>query len=390
MKHITSILCFIVLTFFIFFTACDIGQQPTAPEPQSGMQNSDLQSFENHIKWSPALRVMTRNIYIGADVEPILSAENPEDIPILVADTYQKLLATNFPERAVSLAREVALTRPHVIGLQEVTLLRIQSPGDAIVGGQQPAEDILMSYLDEFMATLKAFGLSYKVAAKIQNFDVELPMLTSIDPMTFDDIRVTDFDVVLIKKHIPVTDVVEKNYTINLFIPDLNIELPCGYCAISADIGSNRYRFVSTHLEAIVPEVRVAQAQELISVLQNETLPVVLLGDFNSPASGGEAYELITSAGYTDLWTLKISPFNPDGYTFGHDSDLRNNFANFTKRIDYIFARNPNSPPTQALAIVVGDEYFNRTESGMWASDHGGVVACFKLSPMNKPILAHM
>jgi len=326
MKPKFFISCFTLLLLLILFTGCETYQQTTAPESQNHLPSSDLQSFNTLAKGGcgSALRVMTRNIYIGVDVEAVFSAENPEDIPLLVAQTYQQLLSTNFSERAVALANEVAFTRPHLIGLQEVTLLRLQSPGDAIYGGTESAENVLISYLDVFMAALEAYGLKYKVAAKMQNVDVELPMLIGINPLMFDDIRVTDFDVILVRDYVNISDVVEKNYTVNLIIPNLNLELPCGYCAIDATIGDRTYRFVNTHLEAISPEIRLAQAQELLLDLQDETLPIVLLGDFNSPAPTGDTYNLILSTDYTDLWTLNFLPFNPDGNTFGHDPDLGN------------------------------------------------------------------
>jgi len=396
MKYKSFIPLVVLLLAFVLFTACETVQQPTALENNSEVDNlqPDLKSFDsstlNFGRGQSILRVMTRNIYIGADVAIVLSAQSPEEIPILVAQAYQQLLGTNFSERAVALANEVFLTRPDMIGLQEVTLLRYQSPGDAVYGGTEPAEDVLMDYLDIFMATLNAYGLHYKVAAKVQNMDIELPMLTSVDPLLFDDMRVTDFDVMLVREYVNVTEVVEKNYTVNLFIPEMNLELPCGYCAVNASIGHRTYRFVSTHLEAIVPEVRVAQAQELLVDLEDETLPIVMLGDFNTEAFTGQAYNLIQSYGYTDVWTLNILPFNPEGYTFGHDPDLLNEVANFTQRIDFVFVKSETAVPEHALAIVVGDEPFNRTESGLWPSDHGGIVASFAFPRKHRPLFAHM
>lgn len=396
MKYKSFIPLVVLWLIFLLFTACETIQQPTAPENNCEGNNlqPDLKSFDNSTLefggGRSILRVMTRNIYIGADVAMILSAETPEDIPVLVAQAYQQLLATNFPERAVSLANEVFLTRPDVIGLQEVTLIRYQSPGDAVYGGTEPAEDVLMNYLDIFMATLDAYGLHYKVAAKVQNMDIELPMLAGMDPLRFDDIRVTDFDVMLVREYVDVSEVVEENYTVNLFIPEINMELPCGYCTINASIGRRTYRFVSTHLEALVPEVRVAQAQELLTYLEDETLPIVMLGDFNTPAFTGQAYNLIQSYGYTDVWTLNIFPFNPDGYTFGHDADLLNEVANFTQRIDFVFVKSETAVPQHALAIIVGDEQFNRTESGLWPSDHGGIVASFAFPRQHKHMFAQM
>src|SRR5260370_28330496 len=73
--------------------------------------------------------VMTENVYYGFDTDPLLGAQNPGDIPVLVAQAFQQLLSTDFQERAQAIAGEIARKRPHLIGLQEVALIRIQSPG---------------------------------------------------------------------------------------------------------------------------------------------------------------------------------------------------------------------------------------------------------------------
>src|SRR5437870_8873041 len=77
------------------------------------------------------ITVLTRNIYLGADLGPVLTAP-PAQIPLVVAQTFAKIQATNFPGRAGRLAQEIAATAPHLVGLQEVTLYRRQSPGDAV------------------------------------------------------------------------------------------------------------------------------------------------------------------------------------------------------------------------------------------------------------------
>jgi len=367
-----------ILFLLFLFTGCETDAPTSTPQHQVDAQ-SDLQNFQALAKGGPALRVMTRNIYIGADVDKVLSAENPEDIPLLTAQAFQQLIATNFPGRAISLANEIALTKPDLIGLQEVTLLRLQSPGDAVVGGTQPAVDTLINYLDVLVATLQAYGLDYKVAALVENADVELPMVTGVDPLTFDDIRVTDFDVILARDHVEVSDVTAKNFAINLVIPDLNTEILRGYCAVDATVGPHTYRFVNTHLEAFAAEIRLAQISELLTDLSSETLPIVMLGDFNSPAPQGPTYNAILSAGYTDLWTQNRLQDDPTGHTFGHDAGLRNPVANFTERIDHIYVKSELPLTEPVIAIVVGDEPFNRTASGLWPSDHGGVVARFAL-----------
>ncbi len=382
---------FLILIIPWFLFSCT-ENEPLAPETvQAKPYNSDLEAFNNLAKGNNnnGLRVMTRNIYVGSDVDIVLGADDPAQVPILVAQVFQGLIATNFPERAVSLAKEIALTKPHLIGLQEVSLLRIQSPGDAVIGGTVPAVDTLMNYLEIFMKTLDSFGLKYKIAGKIQNFDVEMPMLTGNNPLTFDDVRLTDFDIVLVLDEVQVSNVSERNYQVNLPIPDLGIEITRGYIALDARVGRKTYRFANTHLESFYLPVRNAQAQELTAALDNSPYPIVLLGDFNSPAPLGETYQYVLSQGYVDTWTQNALDDSPDGFTFGHDPDLLNPEAHFSERIDHIYVKNNSSPkinfPDLVISVVVGDEQFNRTPSGLWPSDHGGVVARLRIASEQAP-----
>lgn len=339
------------------------------------------------------ITAMTRNIYVGGDVDIVMAATDPNQIPVLVAQVFQQVQATKFPERAVSLAREIAWTQPHVIGLQEVSLIRYQSPGDAVVGGTIPAVDTLYNYLGILLRALRSQGVDYRVAGMIQDTDIELPMLVSQNPLKFDDVRLTDFDVILVRHDVRTGNVVARNYQARLVLPNSGIAVLRGFVAANVTVGRQVYRVVNTHLEpasnpAVLP-VQLAQARELIGFLRGETLPIIVTGDFNSAAPDGETYQLMVSQGYTDIWTENLLRLDPNGYTYGHDADLLNPVANFYERIDYIFVRHESrffrkAKVGPAVAIVVGDEASNRTPSGLWPSDHGGVVARFRLAPLSQ------
>lgn len=341
----------------------------------------ELLKLESPTGYFSAVTVMTRNIYVGTDVDKILEAQNPNDIPALVTQAFQMLLSTNIYERAKCLAREIAITRPHLIGLQEVTTIRIQSPGDFLIGNPNMAEDVLYDFLEILIDALKSRGLNYKVAGKVQNADIELPMIANINPLQFDDVRLTDFDVILARHDVRTSNVNAKNYNVALVIDSMGITIPRGYVTVDAKIKNKTYRFANTHLEPVtIPDllpIQLAQAQELIDMLDNETLPVILVGDFNSIAPIGETYQLLLASGYTDIWKINLLPFNPDGFTYGHDLTLLNPTPNFHKRIDYIFIKKNSGlfDIGSVFALIVGKNRFNRTPSGLWPSDHGGVVA---------------
>ena len=73
------------------------------------------------------VKVMTRNLYLGADIFRVVeAAQNPDpnlgplSVPIAVAEVFQTMLNTDFWERAEAIADEIAKAKPDVIGLQEV------------------------------------------------------------------------------------------------------------------------------------------------------------------------------------------------------------------------------------------------------------------------------
>jgi hypothetical protein len=143
------------------------------------------------------------------------------------------------------------------------------------------------------------------------------------------------------------------------------------------------FRFVTTHLEPestnpLVNAVQAAQANELLTGPANTPLPVILVGDFNSRADGtGTAtYSILVGAGFKDAW----SATHPRelGNTWGHAADLRNTTVNLTQRLDLVLFRGD----VRALdADVLGEELRDRTRSGLWPSDHAGVVATLGLRP---------
>ncbi len=324
------------------------------------------------------IRVMTQNVYYGFDVGPLLASENPEEIPGLAAQAFQELLSTRFEERADAIADQIEREQPHLIGLQEVALIRIQSPGDAVLGGTDSAETILFDHLEILMAALAARGLDYRVAGKVENVDVELPMIVDPDTYAFDDVRLTDFDVVLARGDVATSNVTAANFQAKLVVPSLGLEVKRGYVSLDAELaGGWSCRFATTHFEDTpFPDVQLAQALELDAALSAQAKPVILVGDLNSPAPAGETIAFLASRGYVDAWARRLGGDLGEGLTWGHASDLRNEGVQFSLRIDLILARDVHPRvPVSFSARVWGDEPHERTAGGLWPSDHAGVIA---------------
>ena len=371
-----------LIAMLVIFVACE---KETLVEPVlvqnkvAELPGSELEGFS---VWAPAkgsIRVMTRNIYVGTDLDTIYKVQNPQLIPVVAAWAFQMMLSTDFGERAQALADEIARGKPHLIGLQEVSLFRIQSPGDAAFGGTVPAQTVFLDFLDVLMNALQQRGLNYQVAGRIENFDVEVPMVVSPTP-TFDDVRLTDYDVVLASSDVGVSNVYAQNYQAALPIPGFGIDLLRGFVALDAEVGRKTYRFVNTHLESETEQARYAQAQELLDYLDTETKPIILVGDLNTRAPQGTVYQYILGEGYEDTWIHNRIPFYKDGYTAIHDPDLRNTTVKLDHRIDLILVKSHIIPVIKqkigpVWAFVVGDELEDRTPSGLWPSDHAGVIA---------------
>ena len=316
------------------------------------------------------LTLMTYNVYVGANMTALLGITNLVEVPAAVADVYAAAMASDFPGRAARIASTIKANHPHIIGLQEISLLRLQSPGDRLTGGE-PAEEVVLDFLQILMDALQAEGLNYQVAAKVQNFDVEMPMSADGSFTNYEDIRLTDFDVILTRADVTVSRPTTMNYVSTFSVEALFLEAPRGYVAIDATVSGRTYRVINTHLESFLKEIRVAQAQELIDALHNETLPVILLGDFNTPAPDSTAYQMLLSAGYVDTWQMDA---DRTGNTCCQDKALQNEATEHYERIDQIFVRNLELPPS-VMTYTVGDKPSERLASGLWPSDHAGVVA---------------
>jgi len=169
----------------------------------------------------------------------------------------------------------------------------------------------------------------------------------------------------------------------------LSFEFTRGFGALDVQVGRRTHRVVNTHLEvgdaddpgSPLNAVQIAQALELVAAISDTSLPLSVLGDFNSspsPLDPRPAYGIMAGSGYLDLWTARQGPPDP-GYTCCQDEDLRNPVSALDERIDLVFARLPTD--TTLLPIrseVVGDRAREKTASGLWSSDHAGVVTTLK------------
>lgn len=344
------------------------------------------------------LKILTQNLYIGADMLRIVEAQQPEEIPLLVAQSFSIIDNSDFKSRARTFAQQVKEKNPDVIGLQEVSLIRVQEQSDYFIGNPQLAVDVRHDYLSDVMSALAALGLRYKVAGVVTNIDQELPAYGTLNgsniPSLY-DIRLTDRDVVLVREHIDVSEVSPYNFTFNLVYPSVagDIEYVRGAIGITARVRGEDYRIFNTHLEVRfndqVAVVQAAQMRELLTLLATENRATIVIGDLNSdPRYTPDVvygiptpFQQLTLAGYSDVW-LKAG--NGIGLTCCRNETLDNFDLSLTERIDYVFVRSALVNPSfadqgKAKVEILSD----MTDAGIWYSDHEGLYAKLKIPLAN-------
>ena len=140
---------------------------------------------------------MTQNLYVGPPLNDAFAASSWEELVAAGSQAWANLLASDFPTRAGALADEIAEARPDVVGLQEVTLWRDQTPSDVMTQPTPNATDVAFDFLAILQGELSARGVPYTPVATSTNVDVEFPRL---DPEAgLVDVRLTDRDVLMVR-----------------------------------------------------------------------------------------------------------------------------------------------------------------------------------------------
>ncbi len=356
--------------------------------------------------------VMTRNLYLGADINrPVnaalaaqLSGATPQGVVVALANATHLTRAivdqTDFTVRAQLLADEIVATEPDLIGLQEVAWWRhgpLQLDQVGVPNATETDSDFLQLLLD----ALAARGASYDAVSVAFRADVEAPSFTGGGSLDARDVRLTMRDVVLMRVDdgLRVLDEGQDIYDVNLEVPLLqqNISFDRGYQWVDVRAGAKRFRFVNTHLEAFSSNIAFAQAAQVLEEATAEDRTTIFVCDCNSDPLNSRvksgppvfdtlphkaAYELITGQGnypgesdYTDQW-LEWAPAE-EGWTSGLSETVDDATGeDFDHRIDMVFARTADG---EALTVdrgaVTGTSVASKDPAtGLWPSDHGGVV----------------
>ena len=118
---------------------------------------------------------------------------------------------------------------------------------------------------------------------------------------------------------------------------------------------------MNTHTEAYDEQVRNAQRDELLAAIGDPGRSVVLVGDFNATPD---------RVGMPSAVRRRLGRPREAGHTCGQAADLRNAVSALHERIDYVWVRDAEVVDCRLIGAEPAED---RTESGLWPSDHAGV-----------------
>ncbi len=376
----------VVLALLGALTFASLNVQPADAAPKASKAKKKK-------KKPNTVKVMTRNVYLGADLGPAINASSTDDFINKNGQILRDVDTNNFKARAKSLAAELKQVSPDLVGLQEVALWRTGPINlAAATGGEKTATTVHIDYLKELMAQVNKGKKRYRIVKVQQEFDFEAPAdyngvegdgnIPGINSNGELDGRLTMRDAILAKvgSSVKTKNVKSGNYE-TIYTPVISgipVKVDRGW--LSADVKVRKgkwFRFVNTHFEAFgAPEIREAQAKELLASrgpLRSGKLPAVLVGDLNSDdntvsAEDALAYNALKKGGMVDRGTKKM--------TFGVDSGIitADAPAKFNQTIDHVMTSRPKS-----VKLIKSGVTGTKPVNGYWNSDHLGVWANLKM-----------
>lgn len=327
--------------------------------------------------------VMTRNLYLGADLTAVidaLSSPNPQDLVTQATLTWQAVQASEPAERMAAVADEIRTQAPAVVGLQEVTVWSTY-PFNPAQGSVAGGPTVVYDFLDLLLAELNQPGgpSYYEVTgATSDNFtSPPIPVLANPgDPYPTLAVQLADRDVILARGDVSATNAQHGNFTTILQPPLAPLPIARGWGSADIETAGSTFRFVNTHTEAWGPEaLRQAQVLELFAAQAaidgvSGNLPDVYVGDYNTSAPDGGAYTLLA----TQLHDAVRGNSARGQATCCQDPTLTNHGTELDTRIDLVLT----SDGIQATRVVrTGTSPLDLPGDGdtRWASDHAGVAA---------------
>jgi len=350
---------------------------------------------------TPKAKVMTRNLYLGADLSPGINAQNFNELKDAAGQILHQVDQNKFQVRAKGLASEILSKRPDLVGLQEVALWRTGPCKVIVPPNPFEAKHVRYDFLKLLLDQLNAHGRHYRAVVVQPEFDFETEANTdgSADHSCDMNARLTMRDVILARRHagVKTTNAHGGHYDtlLQVKVSGVPIDVTRGWTSVDAKVRQGpRFRFVNTHLEAFDNQpsnqtnqgtqvgngkVRKAQAQELIAPGGPAAAkkPVILVGDLNSDVKT----QLKPGDGAADWWLLshgfkERSTHEPlscclqaDVLRARGDGDV----SQFDHKVDHVMTNDPRHV-RRGRTAVTGRKPYN----GFWDSDHAGLFSVLR------------
>ncbi|HEX5817381.1 MAG TPA: endonuclease/exonuclease/phosphatase family protein [Gemmatimonadales bacterium] len=333
------------------------------------------------------IRVYQQNVYPGFNIDNLVigliqtsGSGNPAYFVDSLAVAMATLDATDWRERAARMAQEIEAQNPDVVSLQE--MVTIQRQGLQILG--LPFADSRTDFLAIFTEELAKRGLPYKLVDSLPLTYAPIPISELFAlPLPPGTIFATyyDRDALFVRKNVAVANVVADTFAVGL---NEVVYQSRGFIAADLTLRGKTWRYIGTHPEPSWPAgSNPTQISELLDAANGTGLPVIIAGDLNLlPTSTW--YAQLTGAGFIDLLQQQYGS-TAAGYTCCQDDPaLRNTSPTLVKRIDYVMARPAAGYGLGPFDIeVFGDEPTDRSATGMWPSDHAGLLAKLVLQKLH-------
>jgi hypothetical protein len=352
---------------------------------------------------APKVKVMSRNLYLGADLTPATEATSIPELVDAAGQILNQVDENKFQIRAKGLATEILNKQPDLVGLQEAALWRDAPCDSPIIPPSATNVRKGGDFLALLVNQLNRNGNNYRVAMTEPEFDFQIWANTDGDRSTGSpfgcDIegRLTMRDAILARRGVDTKNPKGGHFKTLLQVTPggAKVDVTRGWTSVNAKVGSSpRFRFVNTHLEAFDNQtsnhtnqgtdvgngkVRKAQAQELIApggpVTGNK--PVILVGDLNSDVKTA----IKPGDGAADWWLLnhglaERSTRNPlgcclnaDVLKVGDGGDV----SQFDHKVDHVMTNDPGTV-RRGRTAVTGRQPHN----GFWDSDHAGLFSTLR------------
>jgi endonuclease/exonuclease/phosphatase family metal-dependent hydrolase len=305
------------------------------------------------------VRVATYNVYLGADLSLLLGQRTVEELDRNRYEVQRQLMTTAFPMRADAIARVLERQRLDLVGLQEVCTWTANG-------------EPLWDFAAELLRALQRLGEPFEVVAGQPTFEGSGRVRVDGRPL---ELWLQGSNTVL-RRCRSAIDV--ESSSVGLFrsahttplLDQLQVSITRGWCAVRcrpAGTPETGFTFVNTHTEAYDEDARDRQRDELLAVLPAEGERVVLVGDFNAPPA-----RVGMPAEYQDAWVAAGNPSDRAASATGCQApDLLNEHSVLAERLDYVWTRGVRVVSARRF----GADPEDRAETGLWPSDHAGVVA---------------